>query len=129
MTLPFFLKLYTQIQCSPLNKFGSTLNMFKKICLYNFKFKKCKCLMYIIIIRSITPCRKTKVKMSSYRHVGAKRERKYICYSFLTSSLDGGGHAPAVIYPWHPFDRKLGGLRACLPGSNPGRPVCSQPLC
>jgi hypothetical protein len=42
------------------------------------------------------------VKLSRYRHVGAKVERSYSSYSFLSSVLDGDGqrHAPAELY--HP---------------------------
>jgi hypothetical protein len=61
--------------------------------------------------------RKRKVKMSSYRHVGAKRERMYSSYTFLTSVLDGvtwsafrPGHAlPLGNDPQYPLDRRLGG--------------------
>jgi hypothetical protein len=32
---------------------------------------------------------KSKVKLSHYRHAGAKAKRRYSAYSFFTSALDG----------------------------------------
>jgi hypothetical protein len=60
---------------------------------------------------------KVKVKLSRYRHAGAKVEIRYSSYSFLTSTLDGVNgqrHAPAALYPRgknprYPLDRRLGG--------------------
>jgi hypothetical protein len=48
------------------------------------------------------------------RHAGAKGERRYSSYSFLTSALDGvSGHreAPAALYPREitPVTRWIGG--------------------
>jgi hypothetical protein len=42
------------------------------------------------------------IKLSRYHHEGAKEERKYSSYSFLTSALDvvsGQRHTPAALYP------------------------------
>jgi hypothetical protein len=42
---------------------------------------------------------KSKEKLSRYRYTGAKRERKYNRYSYLTLTLDGvsgKSHAPVV---------------------------------
>jgi hypothetical protein len=89
-----------------------------------------------------------KVKLSRYRHVRAKGERIYSCYSFLTSALDGVSGQRQAPPALHPRNRTLGthwiggwmGLRADLDtetagtilclcrGSSPGRPVCSQTL-
>jgi hypothetical protein len=89
-----------------------------------------------------------KVKLSRYRHAGAKWERRHSSYSFITSTLDRMScqrHALAALYPrvktlaihW------IGiwvGLRAGLDTgargkilfpfqvTNPGRPVGSQTL-
>jgi hypothetical protein len=57
-----------------------------------------------------------KVKLSRYRHAGAKGEMRYSFYSFLTSALDGGewsasrlGRAlPPGKNPRYPLDRRLG---------------------
>jgi hypothetical protein len=51
------------------------------------------------------PKKQTLIKYT--RKAGAKEERKYSSYSFLTSALDGVSgerHVPAVFYPW-----RLGG--------------------
>jgi hypothetical protein len=63
-----------------------------------------------------------KIKLSCYHHVGAKGERKYSSYSFLTSTLDGmsgKNHVLAMLYPqeWTPGTHWIGywvGLRAGL---------------
>jgi hypothetical protein len=86
--------------------------------------------------------------MSRYRHAGAKQDRRYISYSFLTTELDGVSgrrHALAALHPRekdskYPLDRRLSGPRTGLDTevrenilflcrkSKPGRPVCSQAL-
>jgi hypothetical protein len=46
-------------------------------------------------------CKTVKVKLSRYRHAGAKGETKYKSYSFFTSALDevsGQRHAPAALH-------------------------------
>jgi hypothetical protein len=53
------------------------------------------------------------VKLSRYRHAGAKEE-KYSAYSFFTSVLDGDGgqsHASAVLRPRKgiPITHRIGG--------------------
>jgi hypothetical protein len=85
-------------------------------------------------------------------HGGARRERRYSSYSFMTLALDGSewsashpGRAlpPRERTPWYLLDRRLGGpqswsghrgyrknpvpLQGTEPGS-PGRPVHSQTL-
>jgi hypothetical protein len=54
-----------------------------------------------------------KVKLSRYRHAGAKGERKYISYSFLSSALDmvwGQHHAlPPGKDTRNPLEKRLGG--------------------
>jgi hypothetical protein len=91
---------------------------------------------------------KCKVKLSRYRHVGAKRERRYSSYSFMTSALEGGewpvsrpgrGLPPGMDSVTH-WTGVCVGLRAGLDteargkiifpcrGSNPGRSVCSEAL-
>jgi hypothetical protein len=43
-----------------------------------------------------------KIKLSRYRHAGAKGERNYSSYSIFTSALEGVSgqrHAPAAFYP------------------------------
>jgi hypothetical protein len=89
---------------------------------------------------------KVKVKLSHYRHAGAKGVKRYSSYLFFTSALDGVGgqrHTPAVFCPRErtPGPHWIGGwvgLRASLDteargkilcpfwGSNPGCLVCSQ---
>jgi hypothetical protein len=51
--------------------------------------------------------------LSRYRHVSAKDEGKYSCFSFLTSALDGMSgqcHASVVLCPRGKDPRRLGGL-------------------
>jgi hypothetical protein len=78
-------------------------------------------------------------------HVGAKGERRYSSYSFLTSALNGVSsqrHTQAGLYPRERTpDTRWIGLRAGLDAgaigeilslgrrSKLGRPVCSQTLC
>jgi hypothetical protein len=58
-----------------------------------------------------------KLKLSHYCHAGAKGERKYSSYSFLTSALDGvsgQSHTLAMLYPQgkyfqYPLVMRLGG--------------------
>jgi hypothetical protein len=58
-----------------------------------------------------------KVKLHSHRHVGAKEEKRYSSYSFLTSALDGdecSAARPGSVLlsgkdPQYPLDRRLGG--------------------
>jgi hypothetical protein len=89
-----------------------------------------------------------KSKAVPLRHAGAKGERKYSSYSFLTSALDGESgqrHASTALYPRErtPDTYWIGGwmgLRAGLNteargkvlflcrGSNLCRPVCSHAL-
>jgi hypothetical protein len=81
-------------------------------------------------------------------HAGAKWEREYSCYSFVTLvryGVSGQRHASAVPYPrestlgtyctggWvglrADLDTEVRGEVLCLwRGSNPVRPVCSQTL-
>jgi hypothetical protein len=37
------------------------------------------------------------IKLSRHRHTGAKGERNYSCYSFLTSALDGGEWSASLL--------------------------------
>jgi hypothetical protein len=89
-----------------------------------------------------------KVKLSRYRYVSAKVERKYSSCSFLASELDGVSgqrHVPAALYPWQRtpgaswtggwvgtiagLDTEAWGKILCLcRGTNSGRPVCSETL-
>jgi hypothetical protein len=51
---------------------------------------------------NITREKKSKVKLSCYRHVDIKGEKTYSSYSLLTTTLDGVSgqcHAPAALYP------------------------------
>jgi hypothetical protein len=86
-----------------------------------------------------------KVKLSCYRHEGAKRERRSSFYSFLISALERGrwsASRPSRALPprkdtRYTLDRVGGpqswyghrGYRLCLcRGSSPDRPACSQTL-
>jgi hypothetical protein len=54
------------------------------------------------------------VKLSNYRHAGAKGQRNYSSYSFLTSALDDGKRSAsllAMLYFWYPLHMRLGGLQ------------------
>jgi hypothetical protein len=89
---------------------------------------------------SFAGIRYSKSKLSHYRHVGAKGERRNSS-SFLTSALEGVSgqrHAPAALYhrgkdPRYPMDWRMvwspEKKSFCLcRESNVGRPVCSQTL-
>jgi hypothetical protein len=83
-----------------------------------------------------------KVKLSRYRHAGAKEERAYSSYLFLTSALDGVDcqiHAREM----NPVTRWIGGWVGLTAGMdteargkvlcfcqrpNPGHSVCRQIL-
>jgi hypothetical protein len=63
----------------------------------------------------MNPVKSKKVKLSCY-HVEVKGDRRYSTYSILTLALVGVNdqcHAPAAIYPWHGFDKRLGGPQNC----------------
>jgi hypothetical protein len=72
-------------------------------------------------------------KLSRYLKAGAKGERKYSSYSFLTSSVDGvsgQSHALAAFYPLEitPVIHWIGGwvdLRAGLDTEARGKPFAS----
>jgi hypothetical protein len=68
-----------------------------------------------------------KSKAVLLRHAGAKGERKYSSYSFLTSALDGvsgQSYAPTAAYrreknSRYPLDRRLGGPQSWSGHSGP----------
>jgi hypothetical protein len=85
---------------------------------------------------------KVESKAVSLYHSGAKGDRRYSSYLFLTSALDGdewsASHSSRALPrgkdSTHPLDRRLGGPqswsghRGLFQGPNPGRPVCNQIL-